>query len=471
VTRGKTRPGRLRLLDPYVAAQHGGVCGRYFGDEVAVDAVDVGIGARPDTTIALHRALRSVDPAVRTYGLDVDAERVAALDAAGEEGVEGVVGGFEARFDAPIGTVRAANVLRQYALDRVSPALAAMGRWLEPGGLLVEGSTDKTGGRGVFRELGRLDGGLQPNALIFVFDVHGSGGFAPRALTPYLPRGMGWHGHPGPAVAPLLAAWTAAFEEARAAGATGARDLPAPGGQGSDPSERRAGLDGRSARRQRDHRPPLVRARGRARLGAAALAAAVRALPGSPRCCRTNNAGSHGAGSSGAHTPSPVWQMPFTHTCPSLQTSSSVHEMSRQPWCRSWIGSSTDAGAGLHIWCVGQAKPSSHEVATHALAAQVKPSPQLVSSHAGPHSLPTPSRLHPSGTAWHTASPQSSELAHSSIGGIPHTCHSLGPAQISSPVQSAWASQARVGGSTMRGGSQRANASGTTHAASVVGCM
>ena len=97
-------------------------------------------------------------------------------------------------------------------------ALLAMGRWLRPGGLLVEGTTDRHGDRGVFRVFQRTADGLVPDALVFVSDPARSG-FAPRALTPYLPRGMGWHGHPGAEVDTLFTAWKQAFERARDAGA------------------------------------------------------------------------------------------------------------------------------------------------------------------------------------------------------------------------------------------------------------
>ena len=225
VTRGKTQPGRLRLLDPQLAADLADLQSRTVGDDGGLHVVDVGLGARPDTTVELHRALRAVDPPVLTYGLDSDGARVRALDELGEPGVVGVIGGFETEFDTPIGLVRAANLLRQYPLGQVSESLAAMGAWLEGDGLLVEGTTDKEGTRGVFRTFARVGGALQPGALVFVFDVESGEGFAPRALTPYLPRGMGWHGHPGAAVEPLLVGWTAAFEAVRGGGASGGREL------------------------------------------------------------------------------------------------------------------------------------------------------------------------------------------------------------------------------------------------------
>ncbi|MFK7928473.1 MAG: hypothetical protein AB8H79_09790 [Myxococcota bacterium] len=178
--------------------------------------VDVGPGAQPHTTIELHRAVRARVPTAQTTGIDVDPSRVAGLLEAAEPGVRGVEGGFDHRFDPLVDLVRAANVLRQYRLDQVGPSLRAMGRWLRPGGWLIEGTTDKEGHRGCFRvfQCGEFD--LEPWGMVFIND--GALGFDPRALTPYLPRGMGWHGHPGPLVKPLFEAWSEAAAVARQAG-------------------------------------------------------------------------------------------------------------------------------------------------------------------------------------------------------------------------------------------------------------
>lgn len=209
VTRGKTRPGRLERLDPWFAAHVG-----TWPDAGPDTVVDVGIGASPETTLELHAALAAVRPGVRIVGLDTDPERVRALAQVAGPGVVALHGGFEANIPGRAGLVRAANLLRQYRLDGVPDALARMGAWLQPGGLLVEGTTDASGDRGVFRVL-RQDGeALRPKALLILADPEGP--FAPRALTPYLPRGLGWHGHVAPRLRTLFDAWEQAFKEARA---------------------------------------------------------------------------------------------------------------------------------------------------------------------------------------------------------------------------------------------------------------
>lgn len=217
-TRGKTRPGRLRLLDPWLLRQ--------LPDGPA-RLLDVGIGASPDTTLEWHEAARRAHgPAVTTLGIDLDEARVAALAeaAASADGLRALHRSFDHEPEPAYHVVRAANLLRQYRLDDVPAALDELAAWLVEGGLLVEGSTDRAGDRGCFRAFRVRAGRLVPAVLVFVVDLHGPG-FAPRALTPYLPRGLGWHGHPGPELERLFAEWTRCFGAARSGGSDTARAL------------------------------------------------------------------------------------------------------------------------------------------------------------------------------------------------------------------------------------------------------
>jgi len=74
--------------------------------------VDLGYGRLPVTTLELAARLRTVRPAVRVIGLEIDPERVAAAHDAATDGVEFARGGFElAAFDR---FWFAHQVLRQY---------------------------------------------------------------------------------------------------------------------------------------------------------------------------------------------------------------------------------------------------------------------------------------------------------------------------------------------------------------------
>ncbi|OZD62313.1 SAM-dependent methyltransferase [Rhodococcus sp. 06-1059B-a] len=104
--------------------------------------VDLGYGARPDTTLELARRLRTVRPDLRVTGLEIDPARVVES----QENVTFARGGFELAGLQP-NLVRAFNVLRQYPEDAVPDAWARILSGLEPGGLLVDGTCDELGRR------------------------------------------------------------------------------------------------------------------------------------------------------------------------------------------------------------------------------------------------------------------------------------------------------------------------------------
>lgn len=104
--------------------------------------VDLGYGARPDTTLELARRLRTVRPDLRVTGLEIDPGRVVPST----EDVTFARGGFELAGLRP-NLVRAFNVLRQYSEDDVPGAWSRILSGLAPGGLLVDGTCDELGRR------------------------------------------------------------------------------------------------------------------------------------------------------------------------------------------------------------------------------------------------------------------------------------------------------------------------------------
>ncbi|HET9379708.1 MAG TPA: class I SAM-dependent methyltransferase [Streptomyces sp.] len=159
VTRGTTNPNRLRRMDRWIAATHGGEL-RRAADPVAVD---LGYGAAPWTAVELLTRLRTVAPRVRVVGVEIDPARVAAARPYEREGLAFRHGGFEVPAPLPPGRpllVRAANVLRQYDEDEVADVWARLCARLAPatgvsrGGLLVEGTCDEIGRRHVWIALG-----------------------------------------------------------------------------------------------------------------------------------------------------------------------------------------------------------------------------------------------------------------------------------------------------------------------------
>jgi len=231
-TRGKSRPGRLRLLDAWlVATQRPLIARREAAFERAV-SVDLGFGAVPWTTLELVAALRQIDPEAEVVGVDIDPARVESARPLQVPGLRFEVGGFELPPAPPVRLIRAMNVLRQYDPAAVAGAHAAMRRAVLPGGLVIEGTTSK-GGDTLAAHLLRRHGGVgepaQPRALLFATDF--SAGFAPRMFARCLPRDLRPDGRPSPAVAAFLDAWTAALsgmdraDPARAFAASAA-DLP-----------------------------------------------------------------------------------------------------------------------------------------------------------------------------------------------------------------------------------------------------
>lgn len=177
--------------------------------------LDVGVGARPDTTLELHRCLREFWPDLRTVGVDNVAERAELVSGLGEPGLTGVIGGEHLPSVGAVRLVRAANLLRQERLERVESALQALMSPLLAGGVLVEGTTDAGGDAGVFRALRAPHANTVEVAFLCGF----AQGFSPRRMTAWLPRGLGWHGHPGPELLPLFTSWDEAFRVVRAEGA------------------------------------------------------------------------------------------------------------------------------------------------------------------------------------------------------------------------------------------------------------
>jgi hypothetical protein len=111
--------------------------------------IDLGYGASPRTAVELYDRLRTLRGDIQVLGLEIDPERVRAAGSAAYDGLDFAVGGFELAGYQPL-IVRAANVLRQYPESAVASAWASMQARLQPGGVIVEGTTDEYGRRGTW---------------------------------------------------------------------------------------------------------------------------------------------------------------------------------------------------------------------------------------------------------------------------------------------------------------------------------
>jgi hypothetical protein len=178
--------------------------------------VDLGYGGLPVTTLELAARLRVVRPNVRVIGLEIHPERVRAAQAVNNSKVEFALGGFELAGLRPV-LVRAFNVLRQYPVESVAEAWAAMQAQLAPGGLIIDGTCDELGRRCSWILLDRH----RPVCLTLACDP-----FAierPSDLAERLPKVLIHQNVPGRPVHTLLAAADQAWASVAGHGVFGPR--------------------------------------------------------------------------------------------------------------------------------------------------------------------------------------------------------------------------------------------------------
>lgn len=184
-TRGKTATNRLRQVDVYVAlAMPEALRG------ASSLAVDLGFGAAAWTTLEMAERWRRIEPSLRALGVEIDPERVSAAQPFADPPATGfALGGFN--LTAVLGTekariVRCYNVLRQYDESEVGSALATIAAAVEPGGVIIEGTSNPTGAMVAFDVWRLVGGGLAHEAL--VFGTNFSHDFEPRDFQTILPK-------------------------------------------------------------------------------------------------------------------------------------------------------------------------------------------------------------------------------------------------------------------------------------------
>ena len=212
-TRGTTAPNRLRRVDRWLVAVHGGLL---RGAVTSPLVVDLGYGESPVTAVELSDRLREVRDDVVVVGLEIDPARVEAAQGAAREGLSFRRGGFELAGLRPL-VVRALNVLRQYEQEPALQAWATLRGGLAPGGLLVEGTCDEIGRRAAWVALD-ADG---PRTLTLA--AHLPTLERPSDLAERLPKALIHHNVPGQPVHDLLAALDDAWDRAAAYAAFGPR--------------------------------------------------------------------------------------------------------------------------------------------------------------------------------------------------------------------------------------------------------
>jgi len=174
--------------------------------------VDLGYGARPDTTVEMAQRLRVVAPGLEMVGLEIDPERVVSP----RDGVRFGLGGFELAGLRPH-VVRAFNVLRQYDEHEVWPVWRQLAGEIAPGGVIVEGTCDELGRRCTWVLLD-ADG---PRSLTLSWAPAHTG--RPSELAERLPKALIHRNVPGEPVHDLLVAADRCWDVAAPQAAFGPR--------------------------------------------------------------------------------------------------------------------------------------------------------------------------------------------------------------------------------------------------------
>jgi hypothetical protein len=224
-TRGKTALNRLRQVDTYIALAWSHVLS--YGSPLVVD---VGYGAQAWTALEMVERWLPFNSRLRLLGVEIDPERVAAAQPYVQPGVidfklggfnlTEVLGGEKARI------IRAYNVLRQYDESAVKDALDTMAQSLEPGGILIEGTSNPTGRIVAFdiypnlSQIGLSDGYTHAE---LVFGTNFRDAVEPVHFQAILPKRLIHHAF-DETPARFFTAWERAFQLAKGAGKTGQRE-------------------------------------------------------------------------------------------------------------------------------------------------------------------------------------------------------------------------------------------------------
>ncbi len=216
LTRGKTARNRLRQVDNFMLRYDPGLLTRRDGAFAEALFVDVGYGAEPFTALESAERFRQLNPDLKILGVEIDPERVTRAQPYADARTFFRLGGFNLPLEPgeSVRAIRAFNVLRQYEEGDVLPAWERLARYVLPGGLLVEGTSNPTGGIWAANVLRRLEGENPPwrrEALVFFTNF--SLGFDPVEFQAILPKNYIHRVIPGEPIFDFFAAWKAAVAE------------------------------------------------------------------------------------------------------------------------------------------------------------------------------------------------------------------------------------------------------------------
>jgi hypothetical protein len=184
VTRGKTAPNRLRQVDNFLMLYDYGLLAKRDDSFF----VDLGYGAEAITTLEMANRFHRHNPDLKILGVEIEPERVAAALPFSNEHICFRLGGFNLPIEPSesVRAIRAFNVLRQYDEAQVAPAWKMLSRYVQPGGILIEGTSNPSGAIWAANILRSTGGDWRKEALVFFTNFHL--GFDPLDFQTILPK-------------------------------------------------------------------------------------------------------------------------------------------------------------------------------------------------------------------------------------------------------------------------------------------
>jgi hypothetical protein len=146
-TRGKTASNRLRRVDHFLLLYEPHLLTRSDGLFQHSFFVDLGYGFDARTTLESAERFRRINPTLPILGVEIDKERVEAALPHADAITHFRTGGFNLPLlpTETVRLIRAFNVLRQYEEKDFLPAYETLSRYVLPGGLMIEGTSNPFG--------------------------------------------------------------------------------------------------------------------------------------------------------------------------------------------------------------------------------------------------------------------------------------------------------------------------------------
>ncbi len=213
-TRGKTARNRLRRVDVFLSRYDPALLKQTDTNLQTALYIDLGYGDTPDTTMESAHRFWQINPGLHILGVEIDPERVSAAMPHQTDRIHFRLGGFNLPLEVneSVRLIRAFNVLRQYEEDTYSQSISRLMSSLNPGGLLVEGTSDPFGRvwvANLFRKA--EDGRTIYEAVTFSTNIRF--GFDPSSFQPVLPKNLIHHMAEPSAIQQFFDQWKAAALE------------------------------------------------------------------------------------------------------------------------------------------------------------------------------------------------------------------------------------------------------------------